>query len=357
MQLCATIRRTRRGLLAAVAGVLLLAGCASGSTTDDAEAAGIDDAEPVSADIDEARDDSSEAPGAELDQLTIAISPILPTFNVFVAQEEGFFAAHGLEVDLQELFGSPLIAQAVQSGEVDLGTRNYDGIVSAIASGVDFQVVAPVVIYDDEHADAFVMLRSDLAEQGLQAIEGETFAVTLGSQQAEAVRQFLIDGGVDVDLVEFIEVGYGDMAAAFESGSLGGAHVVEPFITQLEDAGLAVSMGAHLGYVAERYLINAAFARGEWIADNPELVERFVAALSDASEFILADPDALLELASEWTGTPEDVLSRFYPERYVVSSTLPSAELQAPIDFNVAAGFHDPVSLDDVLADAFPMSD
>lgn len=299
---------------------------------------------------------SAEATG--LTPLTIAVTPILPTFSVYVAQQEGFFEQHGLDVQLQEIFGSPLIGQAVQSGEAQIGTRNYDGVVSAIASGgVDLEVLYPVVVYDQEQPDAFVMMRSDLAEQGLQALEGETFAVTLGSQQAEAAKQYLADEGVDVDAIEFVEVGYSDMAAAFESGSLGGAHVVEPFITQLEREGLAQSMGAHLGYVGERYLINAAFARGDWIEQNPDVVDSFVAAMEQATEHIMSDHAAMLPLASEYTDTPEDVLTEFYPSRYVLDTELTEEEVRSPITFSAEAGFHEQVPLDDVLAEDFPLEE
>lgn len=305
-------------------------------------------------------DSSAAAPQGPADAgtrtISIALSPILPTFNVFVAESKGFFDAQGLDVTIKKVGSSPLIAQAVQSGEVDLGTRNFDGIVSAIASGVDFKVVYPIVMYDDKQPDAFVMLRSDLAGRGLKALEGQSLAVTLGSQQAEAVKRYLRANGVDVDAVKFVEVTYGDMTAAFANKAIAGAHVVEPFITRFERDGIARSMGPHLGYVSPRYLINAAFGRGEWMTKNPDTVRRFVQAMNEATTLIRNDPQSLLPLAAEWTGTAPDILSSFYPSRYVVATEVAPQELQGPIDFNVDAGFHKRVALADVLAADFPLA-
>lgn len=342
----ATPVRAVARLTAVAATALLLAACAAEASDTDAAAP---DAEGATA-----------GTGDELEPVTIGITPILPTFAIYVAEEKGFFEAEGLAVTFQEIFGNPLIAQAVQAGEVQIGTRNYDGIAAAVSEGADLQLLYPTVIYDEAKADAFIMMRTDIADEGVAGLAGQSFAVGSGSQQEAAVKTFLEGEGVDPSSVQFTEVSYADMAAAFESGALGGAHVVEPFITQLVDAGLAEPVGTHLGLIADRYLINVSFASGAWIDDHPEEVAAFAAAMEQSVTYILEniESEEILDLATQWTGTEPELLTRFFPSRYEIATEITLEELTAPLEFALETGtMRSEVAVEDLVSDVFPLTD
>lgn len=303
--------------------------------------------------------------------LRIGLLEFLPTFNLFVAEQEGFFEAEGLDVELVYIQDFNLIGQAVESGDIDIGARNYDGIVAAITQDFEWQVLYPNVLYSSDAPDAQLMIRSDLfgtPEEAAKALEDEIFAVNVGTQSWMASQVYLEhQWGVDPENLEFAEIRYADILAAFDQGTAGGAHVVEPFATAIEEAGVGRALGPHLDVVAllppygngtRRFLIQASFARADWIADNSETVDRFVRAMNAATASILEAPETYNDLAIEFTGMDEEVvLGTLYPARYIVDTAVTADEALAPIRFNFATGLIDrELTIDEVLADQFPLA-
>ncbi|MPZ51756.1 MAG: hypothetical protein GEU79_03315 [Acidimicrobiia bacterium] len=350
-----------------VAAALFGAGCASTEAGDTTTETGASETTANSA----AAITSSETTSSEGVPLRIGLLQFLPTFNIFVAEQEGFFDDEGLDVELVYIQDFNLIGQAVESGDVEIGARNYDGILSAIAQDFEWRVVYPHVLYSSDAPDAQLMVRSDLfgsPEEAAQALEGETFAVNVGTQSWMASQVYLEnEWGVDPSTLEYVEIPYADILAAFDQGTAAGAHVVEPFAAQMEEAGVGKPLGPHLDSVAllpphgngtERFLIQASFARSDWIAENADTMERFVSAMNAATESILENPDQYNDLAVEFTGMEESVvLGELYPDRYIVDSSVTADEALAEIRFNAATGLIDKeLTLDEVLAEQFPLA-
>ena len=73
--------------------------------------------------------DSSVRAQGPLEKLRVAYTVIAPTqANVWVAKELGFYAKHGLDVDLVLLVGAPLAVAALVSGETPISPcRRFRG--------------------------------------------------------------------------------------------------------------------------------------------------------------------------------------------------------------------------------------
>jgi NitT/TauT family transport system substrate-binding protein len=360
----------RQLTLAALVGLALVAcgGAQEAATTGDATT----DTPPAAVGTEAANDEPNASSAAEeAIPLRVGLLEFLPTFNIYVAEQEGYFEDEGLDVELVYMQDQNLVGQAVESGEVDLGSRNYDGILAAVAQGFEWRAIYPHVLYSSNSPDAQLMIREDLytgtAEDAAKALENEPFAVNVGGQSWMSVQVYLENQwDVDPETIEFVDVAYSDMLAAFDQGTVAGAHVVEPFVAAIEEAGVAKSLGPHLDSVAllpphgngtERFVIQSSFARADWIEDNGEAVQRFVRAMDSATQAVLDDPEQFNDLAVEFTGLEEDVvLGGLYPEKYVVDTVITPDEARAPINFNYATGLIDrELELNEVVSDYFPL--
>jgi hypothetical protein len=77
-----------------------------------------------------------------------------------------------------------------------------------------------------------------------------------------------------------------------------------------------------------------------------------------ATQYVSDNAEDLVSEAAEFTELEEEIVSQFYPSRYVVATGATTDELQAPIDFLVERGILDDApSLDAVISDVFPMAD
>ncbi len=109
--------RIRRPLPLLVLGALLLAGCA-----------GPGEADP--------------APGTEPETTTLRIALTTGTTSIAIAEAEGFFEDHGLDVEITELATGAETIAAVQGGSADVAYADTFAGAGAIANGFDVVVVA-----------------------------------------------------------------------------------------------------------------------------------------------------------------------------------------------------------------------
>ena len=119
------LRSLRRALLGAAAGLALLGGSA------------------VSA--------------AATTKVNLGIVPWIGYGPIYVAAAKGFFAAHGLEVNMVNFDDPAAIPPAVYSGQVAAGTETYDQVIGTNAKGWHLKVVMPI----DYSAGADAMVSTD----------------------------------------------------------------------------------------------------------------------------------------------------------------------------------------------------
>ena len=71
-----------------------------------------------------------------MEKLRVAYTVIAPTqLNVWTAKETGFYAKHGLEVELVLLVGAPLAVAALLSGETPIVHTGASGVITSNLSG------------------------------------------------------------------------------------------------------------------------------------------------------------------------------------------------------------------------------
>src|SRR5699024_8941682 len=107
---------------------------------------------------------------------------------------------------------------------------------------------------------------------------------------------------VTPDDVEFVEVPYQEMLSALESNRVEAAHIVEPFMTQAENAGCTVIPDAGFtgGTIDAIYYVSEKFKNSD-----PELVEAFIRAVEKSQAFAQDNPDAVRRAMLEYTDMSE----------------------------------------------------
>src|SRR5690606_21603782 len=78
----------------------------------------------------------------ELTPVTVGSLPIVDTAAIHLGVEQGIFAEHGLDVDLQIAQGGAAVVPAVVSGEYQFAFSNVVSLLVASSQGLDLQIVA-----------------------------------------------------------------------------------------------------------------------------------------------------------------------------------------------------------------------
>jgi len=176
---------------------------------------------------------ASAVPSAPLTKVTLSYSNlIIDDLPLWVTQEAGIFRSNGLDVDLQLVESSSGVA-ALTSGDVQFGSMGGSEIMTAVAGGAKFTVLAtltPVYPYVFE-ATRDVKTVDDL--------KGKKVGVSkIGSSSDIATRIGLRGVGLSETDVTIVQVGSAAArTAAMANGAIQGALVQPPDNYALEKQG------------------------------------------------------------------------------------------------------------------------
>lgn len=209
---------------------------------------------------------------------------LLSDAGVYIGIEQGYFREQGLELDIRR-FGSGADQVALlSSGELDMQLGGISlPLYQAIERGGGMKVVADKGSTPGPEWDYIALaVRTDLIESGrvsrLEDLRGLTVTASgIGNSTEVGLKAGLARAGIRLDEETYIALTYGELAGAFSSYSIDAAMTGEPFVSQLENQGLAVRFmgnselqgrGQQLGAVtySRQFAVNTDLARRWMIA-------------------------------------------------------------------------------------------
>jgi NitT/TauT family transport system substrate-binding protein len=231
---------------------------------------------------------ATSTPPAELREVTLLLGyrPDVQFAPFYVAQREGHFADAGLEVTIEHK-QAPDVQRLVASGQAEFGVADATDVMIARTSGFPIRYVStlyqsfPVALIGAAGA-----VPDDPAELAGLAIGTPG---PFGSSW-HALTAILDAGGLTVDDITLREYPQFNQAEGFANGDVDlitgfrnneplriASRGIEPALLTLDDLAPLPGPGVIVG--------------DELLADDPELVRAFTAAVAAAQAEVIADPD------------------------------------------------------------------
>jgi ABC-type nitrate/sulfonate/bicarbonate transport system substrate-binding protein len=224
-----------------------------------------------------------------------------------VGVEEGMFAKYGLDVEISALTGDAKLQQALASDSVDFGL----GSGPSMAFAVKGSPVIAVAAFATEPRNISVVVGADSTIETVADLKGTRLAVTtVGSLTDWLVHRLSVQEGWGTDGVKTAAIG--GFESAFPAMK---THQVDGMMAATE-AGYMLEE-RHEGRVlvgmekyAPKFHTHVIFARKQLVADNPELVERFLKGFFGSIAFMKANKEKTTEIASGVLKQSPAVMSR-----------------------------------------------
>lgn len=243
---------------------------------------------------------------SDIPTLTIGVMSSMDYLPLAVAQREGYFDKHNVNVKIQKFVSANERDIAFQSGTVDGGVTDYTSAALLSAGGFDMKLTSKC------QAPFYIVASAGSGINDLQSLKGQKIAVSQNTVIDFCVDMALESVGLSPKDVEKVEIN--KIPTRFEmlrNNKIDATGLPNPFalIAKNEGGKLLVSMDS-LGYTVTGIVFSQ-----KSIESNSEAIKRMYAAYNDGVAY----------LNSHSVGDIQDILVKdlMFPENIAAQVTLP----------------------------------
>jgi NitT/TauT family transport system substrate-binding protein len=274
--------------------------------------------------------------------------------EAYYAQDMGFFAKHGIAIDIVVTSGGAIAINALAGNSADIGVANPLSVGLAYSKGVPISIFAGGGLYTTASPATLLLVPKESTLRTAKDLEGKTIALPgLGDQLQAATSVWLLKNGADPAKVKYVEVNPGRLIlAALTQNHIDAATAPEPTMTESLQAGARV-FGDPFAAVAPRFFIGVWVARSDWLKANPDLARRFTDAIYEAGRWANTHPtESAAILAKYAKGDP--ILFRTMHRATYTDSAIDPRLVQPPLDAALRTGLlPSAVKASDLVAKGF----
>jgi NitT/TauT family transport system substrate-binding protein len=256
---------------------------------------------------------------------------------LYVAINEGFFTAQGLDLT-KETAGSPTVAlSAVISGSAQFSIHGPEWTAIAASKGAPVGIIANVV----NGAAVWIATAPDFKFTDVKSLKGQKVVVgTMPTTSTSLFLKLLKENGMDGKTdVEMIPVAIGSEPGPFLAKQADVAVMYEPGLDQVVAKGMKVVYGFPKSYGA--YAFSSVTARNDV---NPDLAQRVTNGMEMAMRFMKKDPAKTVAIAQKEFPTLDPAVIESAVKRMLADGVYPdSVDISAPslkisMDTQIALG-------------------
>lgn len=202
----------------------------------------------------------------------------------WLARDKDFYAAAGVEAEVESYRIGKLAARALVNNLVDVATATDFVLAKQGFAHPDLRVLAAI----GQSRTKSLVARKDRNIEGLEDLAGKQIGVTYGSSSEYFLGRLLAFNGYGLADVTVVNLPPSKMASSLVEGTVDAVFTWEPIVHGIQQRmGEAVEVfPGHQGQPTYFFLM----ARKNWIQDNPSAARRIVDAFVRAGAFVEQNP-------------------------------------------------------------------
>lgn len=272
---------------------------------------------------------------------TAASAPLSLFQNIYIADELGYFAEEGLQVEFVNTGANAAVTALLDQGGAQIGVGVPDFQVHYIAEGNE---LPGVNYYEYTYPSKwFLVTRDDVDIHSVADLAGKNIGIeSRGTADENVLGQLFAAQGVAADDITMTVVGSGTSAgAALDQGRVDAYMAWDTTLGQFDVAGI----GYRILVGPQDILKVGGFylqATPEYLESNREQAVGFARAVAKATVFALANPEAAADLYLKMYPTSAGAGSRDDQIQDIVTSVRYRAERWLPYEDPDRLGYIQP---------------
>lgn len=254
---------------------------------------------------------SACAPAAPQETVTlkIAVLPIIDTLPMYVAQQEGLFAKHNVNVEFVPVASAPERDQLLAAGQADGAVNETLAVMLFNKESIQMQAVRYALRPAPGYGHFFIIASGQSGITTVEELKGVEIGVSQGTVIEYVTERLLQAEGFTADEIKTVAVPkIPDRMSLLASGELEAGVMPDPL------ASLVVAQGGVI--VADdsnhpEYGFSVISFRKAVIDEHTEAVKGFLAAIEEATAMLNADPAKYKNVLSEQNLVPAPLLESY----------------------------------------------
>lgn len=227
---------------------------------------------------------ASSASAQTPEKLRVAYTVISPTqLNVWTAKEMGFYAKHGLDVELVLLVGAPLAVTALLAGETPIIHTGASAVITSNLTGSGAVLIAGSI-----NRFPYVLFVTDEIKR-VEDLKGKKFGVSrIGSADNAAAQTVLERYGIKADEVGYVTIGsVPARLAAMQTNAIQATLLQPPETLKAKEVGVRALLD--FTKIDVEWQQNGVAVTREYIKKKPDTIRRFMRAFVEAVHYNLTN--------------------------------------------------------------------
>lgn len=220
----------------------------------------------------------------------IAIAPI--GLHFFIAENEGYFADNGLDVEIKRYPSGKAAVGDLIDNKVDMAASAEFGFMGKVSDNSDLRIVASIATTNIN----YLVANKNKGIEKISDLKGKRIVTVSGTEAEFFLQTFLLLNDISTFDVEINYLNANEVAQSILSGEADAAMIWEPHAYQIK-IGLGEENTITWPGQSEKSSYWLLSTTGDFITRNPNIVERSLKALVQAEKFIEtneADAKAIL---------------------------------------------------------------
>jgi NitT/TauT family transport system substrate-binding protein len=233
--------------------------------------------------------------------------------TLWVAQERGFFAKNGIEVQTIFIPGSPTLVASLNTGDLQFGYTGGTATLGAAAGGLDIKILAAF----SNHIQTDLVVRPEIKTPN--DLKGKRIGVTsIGGTGWMSAMLALEDVGLNPDRDKILFAAFGDqrvITQALETGTIQGASLAGVFSQRLKRSGYNF-----MADVEKIPLVGTSVVvKGDYLTTHQVIARNTLKALIEGHGFTLnpSNKAAVIEIMTKKLGITDPMAANDGYEDYV----------------------------------------
>ncbi len=251
--------------------------------------------------------------------MKVGTMPDEATLPYYVAEREGIFADHGLDVEVVPFMSAMERDSAFIAGEIDAGQNDPVGVLVLRNAGYDVKVVSSELKETPEKMRFAIIASPHSNITSVADLEGKNIAISRNTVMEWIADNLLGDVTEKVNKIEEKRVPI--RMQMLLDDEYDAATLPEPL------ASYAIYKGATLVISDSEFDKTIGYTvivfRGEFIEEHPDSVNNFLDAYNEAVERINANPENYRDLLVEIAKVPEEIAGSYEMATYMKAQQYP----------------------------------